>query len=177
MAFFLFLGAFIYVGIYTLWLKSRTVLNIIIGGAAGSAAVLSGSAAIGVWNDPGALVMASLLFSWTPMHFWSLAIVCRDDYMMSDTPMLPVNLSIRQSAYWIMLHTIITGLAAISLGVLPELGWLYFGPVFATTLMLIVQNVRLILYPSVIEARKMFHGSNIYLAIIILLICADIAFV
>ena len=177
MALFLFLGAFIYVGIYTLWLKSRTILNIVVGGAAGSAAVLSGSAVVGVWNDPGAIVMAALLFSWTPMHFWSLAIVCRDDYRMSDTPMLPVQLNIRQSAYWIMLHTIITGLAALSLGVLPELGWFYFVPVFAMTLMLVVQNARLIVYPEVIEARKMFHGSNIYLAAIILLICVNITFV
>ena len=177
MALFLFLGAFIYVGIYTLWLKSRTILNIVVGGAAGSAAVLSGSAVVGVWNDPGAIVMAALLFSWTPMHFWSLAIVCRDDYRMSDTPMLPVQLNIRQSAYWIMLHTIITGLAALSLGVLPELGWFYFVPVFAMTLMLVVQNARLIVYPEVIEARKMFHGSNIYLAAIILLICVNVTFV
>jgi protoheme IX farnesyltransferase len=177
MALFLFLGAFIYVGIYTLWLKSRTILNIVVGGAAGSAAVLSGSAVVGVWNDPGAIVMAALLFSWTPMHFWSLAIVCRDDYRMSDTPMLPVQLNIRQSAYWIMLHTIITGLAALSLGVLPELGWFYFVPVFAMTLMLVVQNARLIVCPEVIEARKMFHGSNIYLAAIILLICVNVTFV
>ena len=177
MALFLCLGAFIYVGIYTLWLKSRTILNIVVGGAAGSAAVLSGSAVVGVWNDPGAIVMAALLFSWTPMHFWSLAIVCRDDYRMSDTPMLPVQLNIRQSAYWIMLHTIITGLAALSLGVLPELGWFYFVPIFAMTLMLVVQNARLIVYPEVIEARKMFHGSNIYLAAIILLICVNITFV
>jgi len=103
--------------------------------------------------------------------------VCRDDYRMSDTPMLPVQLNIRQSAYWIMLHTIITGLAALSLGVLPELGWFYFVPVFAMTLMLVVQNARLIVYPEVIEARKMFHGSNIYLAAIILLICVNITFV
>jgi protoheme IX farnesyltransferase len=63
LAFFLLLGAFIYVGIYTIWLKPRTLLNIVIGGAAGSAAVLSGSAAAGAWNDVGALVLAAILFS------------------------------------------------------------------------------------------------------------------
>ena len=129
-----------------------------------------------MWNDPGALVIAALLFSWTPMHFWSLAIVCRDDCMMSDTTMLPIHLSIRQSAYWIILHTIITGLAALSLGILPILEWFYFVPVFTMTLMLVVQNARLILYSGVIEARKMFHRSSIYLATIILLICVNIVF-
>ncbi len=59
----------IYVGVYTLLLKPRTLVNIVIGGAAGSAAVLSGSAAVGAWNDPGALVLAVLLFAWTPTHF------------------------------------------------------------------------------------------------------------
>ena len=68
-------------------------------------------------------------------------------------------------------------LAALSLGVLPELGWFYFVPVFSMTLMLVIQNARLIVYPEVIEARKMFHGSNIYLAAIILLICVNITFV
>ena len=101
--------------------------------------------------------------------------MCRDDCMMSDTTMLPIHLSIRHSAYWIILHTIITGLAALSLGILPILGWFYFVPVFAMTIMLVAQNARLILYSGVIEARKMFHGSNIYLATIILLICVNIA--
>jgi|TARA_B100001971_G_scaffold16626_1_gene12913 protoheme IX farnesyltransferase len=55
--------------VYTLLLKPRTLVNIVIGGAAGSAAVLSGSAAVGAWNDPGALVLAVLLFAWTPTHF------------------------------------------------------------------------------------------------------------
>ena len=79
LTFFLLLGAFIYVGIYTIWLKPRTLLNIVIGGAAGSAAVLSGSAAVGSWNNPGALILSLLLFLWTPLHFWSLALLYRDD--------------------------------------------------------------------------------------------------
>ena len=53
LAFFLALGAFIYVVIYTIWLKPRTPLNIVIGGAAGSAAVLAGGAAANAWTDPG----------------------------------------------------------------------------------------------------------------------------
>ena len=78
LTFFLLLGAVIYVGLYTLWLKPRTLLNIVLGGAAGSAAVLSGSAAAGAWNDPGAVTLALLVFLWTPCHFWSLAIVYQE---------------------------------------------------------------------------------------------------
>ncbi len=60
LAFFLLLGAAIYVGVYTLWLKPRTVVNIVIGGAAGSAAVMSGGAAVGAWRDPFVIALALL---------------------------------------------------------------------------------------------------------------------
>jgi protoheme IX farnesyltransferase len=86
LAFFLGLGAFIYIGVYTMWLKPRTLLNVVIGGAAGSAAVLSGSAAVGHWADPGALLLAVLLFTWSPSHFWSLALVYRKDYAEASFP-------------------------------------------------------------------------------------------
>jgi protoheme IX farnesyltransferase len=76
---FLLLGAAIYIYVYTIWLKPRTPLNIVIGGAAGSAAVLSGSAAAGHWNEASAVVLALLVFLWTPTHFWSLAIAYRGD--------------------------------------------------------------------------------------------------
>ncbi len=174
LAFFLFLGAVIYVGVYTLWLKPRTLVNIVIGGAAGSAAVLSGSAAVGAWNNPGALVLAALLFAWTPTHFWSLAIVYREDYLVGGTPMLPARVSERQSAWWVLLHTAATALAALSLAVLPGLDWLYTVPVSAATVALLALNIGLIARPQVEAARRLFHASNLYLVIVLLMICVDI---
>ena len=56
------LGAIIYIGVYTIWLKPRTILNIVIGGAAGSMAVISGGAAAHAWNEPGVLALALLDF-------------------------------------------------------------------------------------------------------------------
>ena len=72
MSFYLALGALIYVGVYTIWLKPRSVLNIVIGGAAGSCAVMTGGAAVGAANDPGVIALAMLVFLWTPAHFWAL---------------------------------------------------------------------------------------------------------
>ena len=177
LAVFLFAGAVIYVGVYTLWLKPRTLVNIVVGGAAGSAAVLSGSAALGAWNDPGALVLAALLFAWTPTHFWSLAIVCREDYLASGTPMLPARVSLRQTAWWVLLHTGATALGALSLVAHPALGWAYLVVVAAATVVLLFLNVRLIARPDVEVARRLFHVSNFYLGIILLMICVDVAFI
>lgn len=173
LAFFLMLGAVIYVGIYTLWLKPRTLLNIVIGGAAGSAAVLSGSAAAGTWNDTGAVVLSLILFLWTPFHFWSLAILYRDDYLRTDVPMLPTHTTPRQAALWVMSHTLATGVAGLLLVVLPTLGWIYLIPVVFVTADLVWRNLKLIADPSPTNARGLFMASNIYLLILIVAICVD----
>jgi protoheme IX farnesyltransferase len=85
----IFLGGFTYVVVYTVWLKRRSNWNIVIGGFAGSAPALAGSAAaVGFWS-PGALAFAFLVFLWTPPHFWSLALLLRKDYRAAGLPMLP----------------------------------------------------------------------------------------
>lgn len=171
LTFFLLLGAFIYVAIYTIWLKPRTLLNIVIGGAAGSAAVLSGSAAAGNWSHPGALVLSLLLFLWTPFHFWSLALLYRDDYARTDVPMLPVHTTPKQAAWWVMSHTAPTAVSGLLLALLPELGWFYFVPVLLVTADLVWRNVKLIADPSPKHARGLFMASNIYLLVLLLAIC------
>lgn len=173
LALFLLLGAAIYVGVYTVWLKPRTLLNIVIGGAAGSAAVLSGSAAVGAWNDPGAVVLALLVFLWTPAHFWSLAIVYRTDYLRGGVPMLPVQTTPRQAAAWVFVHIGATALAALMLAAHPTLGWIYFIPVGLATLDLMLRNIRLLARPEGKLALSLFHASNLYLALVLLLICVE----
>jgi heme o synthase len=83
------LGGLTYVVVYTAWLKRRTSWNIVIGGFAGSAPALAGSAAaVGSWTGP-AIALALLVFLWTPPHFWSLALLLREDYARAGLPMLP----------------------------------------------------------------------------------------
>ncbi|GAB4541982.1 MAG: hypothetical protein Kow0063_33380 [Anaerolineae bacterium] len=174
LAVFLLLGAAIYVGIYTVWLKPRTLLNIVIGGAAGSAAVLSGSAAAGNWSDPGAVVLALLVFLWTPSHFWSLASVYRNDYARGEVPMLPVRTGPRQAAAWVFVHTGATALAALVLASHPALSWVYFVPVAIASIDLVVRNVRLLARPDGKLALSLFKASNLYLALVLLMICVDV---
>lgn len=171
MAFFLLLGAFIYVVIYTVWLKPRTILNIVIGGAAGSCAVLSGGAAVGAWNDPGVLGLAAIVFLWTPTHFWALALMVRDDYERVGTPMLPVLVTARESALWGLFHAVAVAIVALAIGVHPALGWVYFIPALLGTIFFLYQSVRLVQNPDRSQALKLFLTSNSYLALILLFVC------
>jgi protoheme IX farnesyltransferase len=121
---YVFLGAFTYGVVYTLWLKRRTWLNIVIGGLAGSFAVLAGAAAIDPMPGPAAWTFALVLFLWTPPHFWSLSMVYRQDYADAGVPMLPVVFGDRVAARAILWHTIalvIVSLAPLALGA----GWFY----------------------------------------------------
>ncbi len=168
LSFYLTLGAFIYVVVYTVWLKRRTLLNIVIGGAAGSAAVMSGGAAVGAAGDPAVITLALLVFLWTPSHFWSLAILYKDDYTRADVPMLPVHTSLRAAAWWVLLHTGGAILAALLLGLTPALGWAYLLPVLGASLDLSWRNARLIAEPTQRNARSLFIASNVYLTVVVL---------
>jgi protoheme IX farnesyltransferase len=175
LSFFLILGAFIYVCIYTLWLKPRTSLNIVIGGAAGSAAVLSGAAAVGAWQEPAVLALAGLIFLWTPSHFWSLAILYRNDYARADVPMLPVNSTTQGAAWWVFLHTGAAALVALLLIFTPDLGIVYLIPVAIASIDMVIRNIRLIRDPTPSNARALFLSSNLYLMIVLLSICIGTA--
>jgi len=168
LAFWLALGAFIYVGIYTIWLKPRSVLNVVIGGAAGSAAVISGGAAVGQWADPGVLILAALLFTWSPMHFWSLALAYRKDYGRAGVPMLPVVSSANRAIFWMIAHALATGLFGLLLALHGALGWLYLAPVALATLWLVRESVGLITSYTAPRAMSVFKVSNIYLSVVLL---------
>lgn len=172
LTFWLYAGAVIYVGLYTILLKPRTLINIVIGGAAGSAAVLSGGAAAGNWVDPAVITLALLVFLWTPSHFWSLAILYREDYSRADVPMLPSRTSVYQAAWWVILHTGAASFAAIVLAFSPSLNLLYVVPVVIVSATMIFRNIRLIKDPSPKNARALFISSNIYLTVVLIAICA-----
>lgn len=168
LAFFLALGAFIYVGIYTIWLKPRSVLNVVIGGAAGSAAVLSGGAAVGQWSDPGVIVLALLLFTWSPTHFWSLALAYRTDYKRAGVPMLPVVVSPRRAVFWMIGHALATGFFGVVLAQHGALGLLYLIPVGLATLWLGRESIKLLTEYTGKQAMNVFKVSNIYLSLVLL---------
>ncbi|MDP1691478.1 MAG: heme o synthase [Burkholderiaceae bacterium] len=112
-ALFIFLGAFFYGVVYTVWLKRRTWANIVIGGLSGSFAVLAGAAAVDPTLGALPLLLALVLFLWTPPHFWSLAIACQADYAAAGVPMLPVVVGVPRAAR--IVHANALALVAVSL--------------------------------------------------------------
>jgi protoheme IX farnesyltransferase len=96
-----------YAMVYTLWLKRATPQNIVIGGAAGAAPPVLGWAAVTGGIDAHALLLFLIIFTWTPPHFWALAIARRDDYAKVGIPMLPVTHGIAYTRLQIVLYTIL----------------------------------------------------------------------
>src|SRR5574340_196929 len=124
-ALYVFLGAFFYAVVYTVWLKRRTWLNIVVGGLAGSFSVLAGAAAANPELDAMPLLLALVLFLWTPPHFWSLAIANSSDYATAGVPMLPVVVGNARAAQIVFAST----LALVGVSLLPVFfgaGLIYF---------------------------------------------------
>lgn len=169
----LFLGGFVYVALYTIWLKRRHWTNIILGGAAGSFAILAGAAAVSQteWMLP--MVLALVLFLWTPSHFWALAILLTEDYRQAGVPMLPVIVGEQRTAYWILGNSI----ALVASSVLPwTMGLL--GPVYGITALvtglgLLAFNVKLVMTPTRFWAGWNFAASMPYLLILFIGVFLD----
>lgn len=102
-----------YAFIYTVWLKRATPQNIVIGGAAGAAPPLLGWAAVRGEVDAGALLLFLIIFTWTPPHFWALAIHRRDDYAKVDVPMLPVTHGVPFTHLQVIFYTILLVLVSL----------------------------------------------------------------
>lgn len=171
-ALFVFLGAFTYGVVYTVWLKRRTWLNIVIGGLSGSFAVLAGSAAAGATLSPVALILAAVLFLWTPPHFWSLAFACKDDYRSAGVPMLPVVVGDRASTLTILAHA-----ATLSaLAMLPMwygMGWIYGIGAFAGGSFFVAASIRLAMRPARDNAWRAFAASIVQLGLLMLAAILD----
>ena len=169
----LFLGAFVYGFVYTVWLKRRHWTNIIIGGAAGSFAVLAGAAAVdpSLWLLPA--LMAVTLFLWTPSHFWSLAILIKDDYAKAGVPMLPVVAGDAVTSKWILGNTILLVGSALLPVAFGQLGWLYavISSIFGVRFLWL--NIQLVRDPSRDLARRNFLFSMQYLAGVFLAVVVD----
>ncbi len=161
-----FLGAFVYGVVYTVWLKRRTAWNIVLGGLAGSFAVLAGASAVDPTLAPAPIWLAVVLFLWTPPHFWSLAIALHADYAAARVPMLPVVVGDARAAWIILLHTIaVTGASIVP--AFYGLGWLYLMAAAAGGAWFTVRSVQLVRNPCRHAAMANFRASLIQLSLLL----------
>ena len=171
--FSILLGGVTYVVVYTAWLKRRSSWNIVIGGFAGSAPALAGSAAaVGGWT-PGVLAFAVLVFLWTPPHFWSLALLLKDDYARAGLPMLPRMDDAAFSGKVVVVSAALLVPAAVLVGLTGVLAW----PVLVVLLVLgglfVVLTFPLWHEVSRTTARRGFIYSGPYLLAIVVAIVAN----
>lgn len=110
LSFFTLIG---YAVIYTVWLKHATPQNIVIAGAAGAAPPILGWTAVTGQIDPHALLLFLIIFTWTPPHFWALAIARRDEYSRAGIPMLPVVYGVPFTRLHILFYTILLVLVTL----------------------------------------------------------------
>ncbi len=174
-AFFIALGIFFYVIIYTAWLKRLNSSNIVIGGFAGSAASMAGwSAATGSMDVLGFLI-GFLVFVWTPSHFWCLAMKMKDEYSEAKVPMLPVLIGMQKTSTYILINTLILlpySLMLYAFG----MGLVYTAIAAASGGLMLVYHYKLTKLPTSEFAWKAYKVTAPYLTIIFLAVALDAAF-
>jgi len=173
-ALYTFAGAFFYGVVYTVWLKRRTWMNIVVGGLAGSFAVLAGAAAVSpeAALGPLPLAFAWILFLWTPPHFWSLAIVCREDYERAGVPMLPVVAGEARAARAVLAGTTLL-VASTLLPLAFGMGTVYAVGAGAGGALFLRAAATLARHPGIDTARASFRASLMQLALLLAAAIAD----
>lgn len=174
MAALLTLGAIgFYVLVYSRYLKLRTAQNIVIGGVAGAAPALIGWAAVTNELSLTAFLLFTVVFLWTPPHFWALALVIREDYERAGVPMLPVVAGDRAAARQILIYTLLLIPATLLLIPLASLGWIYAAAVAVLSAILLAMELRLLRTTTHDNARAVFFYSMIYLALVFVAMVLD----
>ena len=175
-AFFIALGIFFYVIIYTVWLKRLNSSNIVIGGFAGSAASMAGwSAATGSMDILGFLI-GCLVFVWTPSHFWCLAMKMKDEYSEAKVPMLPVLIGMQKTSTYILINTLILlpySLMLYAFG----MGLVYTAIAAASGGLMLVYHYKLTKLPTSEFAWKAYKVTAPYLTIIFLAVALDLSLI
>ncbi|MCB9759287.1 MAG: protoheme IX farnesyltransferase [Alphaproteobacteria bacterium] len=164
-----------YVVVYTAWLKRRTPQNIVIGGAAGATAPIIAEAALTGQITSASLILFLIIFTWTPPHFWAIALFRKDEYAAAGLPMMP-NVVGDQGTRWRMLaYTLVLIPITIAPVWVGHLGWLYGAAAVALGGWFTWHNVRVIQAANHDQDRAMFKASILYLFLLFGIMLVDLA--
>jgi protoheme IX farnesyltransferase len=162
-----------YVFVYTMWLKPRTVQNIVIGGAAGAVPVLVGWAAVRNDLAAPAWILFTVVFLWTPAHFWALALKYRDDYAAAGIPMLPVVRGVEVTVRQIRGYAMLTVAATLALTLTGDVGVFYAVAALVLGAMFVGRAFALVREPTPARAIRFFAWSNVYLMAVFVAVAVD----
>lgn len=162
-----------YAVIYTVWLKHATPQNIVIGGAAGAAPPVLGWTAVTGSVDPYALLLFLIIFTWTPPHFWALAIARRDEYAKAGIPMLPVAYSSDFTRLHILLYTILLVIVTLLPYLTGMSGLIYLAAALILGGMFLYHALQLKVRQDVRLPMQTFGFSITYLALLFAALLID----
>jgi heme o synthase len=165
------------VGVYSLWLKRRSWLNIILGGVSGGMPVLVGYTAVADAITPLALFMSALVIVWIPTHIWSLAIKEREEYKAANIPMLPVIVNERVATVCIAFTSSLLVVFSLAILAIPEaFSPFYVVSAVASGAAILGYSVKLAIDKTEKTAWTLFKLSSPYLTIIFIVIVLDLWF-
>jgi protoheme IX farnesyltransferase len=155
-----------YVVIYTMGLKRRTAQNIVIGGAAGAFPPMIGWAAVTGDVSLESIILFSIIFMWTPPHFWALALYRNGDYTRAGIPMMPVVAGPRHTKHLMIIYTILLAATAMSLPLLGMAGNLYSFCSIVLNALFLYYVCKVLTDSTDVWARKTFKFSILYLFVL-----------
>ena len=162
-----------YVLVYTSWLKRNTPHNIVIGGAAGAIPPMVGWAAVTGGLDLPAVYLFTIVFFWTPPHFWALALLIEKDYARARIPMLPVVAGRPTTVANIFLYSVVLVALTLVFALISSVGWIYLGSAAVLGAVFILFAWQLKQNDSRPRARKLYLYSLLYLALLFVAMIAD----
>ena len=168
-----FLSLIGYAIVYTAWLKRATPQNIVIGGAAGAAPPVLGWTAVTGSLEPQALLLFTIIFIWTPPHFWSLAIYRKQEYALVDIPMLPVIYGTAFTRLQILLYTILLSVVTTLPYLTRMSGLVYFAGVSVLNVGFMWYALRMMRSKDILLPMHTFTYSITYLLVLFIFLLVD----
>lgn len=163
-----------YVLVYSLWLKRRTPLNIVVGGAAGAAAPLLADAVLAGRLTAGSAALFLIVVTWTPPHFWAIALYRKDEYAAAGIPMLPCVVGDVSTRKWMLLHALLLVPVSLAPAALGVAGLAYAAGAVVLGACFVAAILESMTRPGPAGDRRVFRASVRYLALLVALLATDI---